>query len=772
MGSGIIGKGVPRLDAVDKVTGRARYSEDFSQRDMLVGKVLRSPHAHARVLRVDAAEAKALPGVEAVLTAEDLPTIKFGTSGHPWSLDPHHRDVADRLILTPKARFVGDAVAAVVAVDLPTAQKALRLIRVDYEVLPCVLTPEAAMADGAPALHEERPGNVLADFGNGYGDLEAELAGAGRVFEGDFETSVVQHCHLENHTAFAYRDSHGRIVINSSTQIPHIVRRVVAQALGLPWGRVQVIKPFVGGGFGAKQDVVVEPLVAAMCLAVHGRPVRYTLTREEVFIDSRTRHAMKFHLRTAVDRDGRLRGIGIQVLSNTGAYASHGHSIAMAGGSNFRSLYAFRTVKYEPRTVYTNLPVAGAMRGYGSPQVFFALESHLEDIARALHQDPIEFRLRNFVDLGHTDPITGMVVRSMGIRECLEKGKALIRWDEKKRACAGQAGPRRRGLGVACFCYASGTYPFGQEIAGARIVMHQDGSVTLQVGATEIGQGSDTAFAQMAAGTLGLPLDRVHVVTSQDTDIAPFDPGAYASRQTTVSGVAVRKAALDVRAQVLAIAARKCGLGPDQLDLRDGRVVELATGLEICTLEEAAMASYYDRLHANPIKSDVSANVRTSAMSYGCTFVEVEVDIPTGKVQVLELYNVHDSGRIINPVLAEGQVHGGVSMGLGYALLEQMLFDPQSGKPLNNNLLDYKLPTILDTPKINAAFVETTDAAGPYGVKALGECPVISPAPALRNAVLDATGVAFNRIPLYPQAVFEKFRAAGLLEEATAASCP
>ncbi len=591
MGSGIVGKGVPRLDAVDKVTGRARYSEDFSQRDMLVGKVLRSPHAHARVLRVDAAEARALPGVEAVLTAEDLPTIKFGTSGHPWSLDPHHRDMADRLILTPKARFVGDAVAAVVAVDLPTAQKALRLIRVDYEVLPCVLTPEAAMAEGAPALHEERPGNVLADFGNGYGDLEAELAGAGQVFEGDFETSVVQHCHLENHTAFAYRDSHGRIVINSSTQIPHIVRRVVAQALGLPWGRVQVIKPFVGGGFGAKQDVVVEPLVAAMCLAVHGRPVRYTLTREEVFIDSRTRHAMKFHLRTAVDRDGRLRGIGIQVLSNTGAYASHGHSIAMAGGSNFRSLYAFRTVKYEPRTVYTNLPVAGAMRGYGSPQVFFALESHLEDIARALHQDPIEFRLRNFVDLGYTDPITGMVVRSMGIRECLEKGKALIRWDEKKRAYAGQAGPRRRGLGVACFCYASGTYPFGQEIAGARIVMHQDGSVTLQVGATEIGQGSDTAFAQMAAETLGLPLDRVHVVTSQDTDIAPFDPGAYASRQTTVSGVAVRKAALDVRAQVLAIAARRCGLGPDQLDLRDERVVELATGLEICTLEEAAMAS-------------------------------------------------------------------------------------------------------------------------------------------------------------------------------------
>jgi xanthine dehydrogenase molybdenum-binding subunit len=764
MGLNVVGKSVQRLDAVAKVTGKARYSEDFQQRDLLVGKVLRSPHAHARVLRMDVSKALALPGVEAVLQPKDLPNLKFGTAGHPWSLDPGHRDVADRLILTDKARFHGDALAAVVAVDLLTAEAALRLIEVDYEVLPFVLTPEDAMAAGAPAIHEERPNNVLGSFGEGFGDLEADLAAADHVFEGEFETSIVQHCHLENHTAFAYQDTHGRMVINSSTQIPHIVRRVVAQALGLSWGRVRVIKPFIGGGFGAKQDVVIEPLVAAMSLAVHGRPVRYSLTREEVFIDSRTRHAMKIHLKTAVSSDGQLQAIGIRLLSNSGAYASHGHSIAMAGGGNFRSLYQFRSVDFRPLTVTTNLPVAGAMRGYGSPQVFFALESHLEDIARALHLDPIAFRKRNLIALGYTDPLTGIVVRTMGVAECIDRGKALIQWDEKKLAYRDQTGPKRRGVGMACFSYASGTFPFSLELAGARIVMNQDGSITLQVGATEIGQGSDTVLAQIAAEVLGIPIGMVHLVSTQDTDVTPFDPGSYASRQTCITGVAVRKAALEARAKVLAIAARKCGLDADALDIRDCEIVEKDLGRVLCSLEDVAMDSYYDRLHADPIKSDVSANVRNSSLAYGVTFVAVEVDLGTGKVEVLELYNVHDSGVIINPKLAEGQVHGGVSMALGAALLEQMLFDPATGKALNNNLLDYKLPTVMDTPRIHAAFVETVDPAASFGAKALGECPVISPGPAIRNAVLDATGVAFNRLPLYPQVVFERLQALGLLE--------
>ena len=761
----IVGKSTQRLDAVAKVTGRAMYTDDFFERDMLVGKVLRSPHAHARVLRIDAAKAKALPGVVAVLTPADLPKIKFATAGHPWSLDPGHRDVEDRLILTEKARFVGDAIAAVVAEDLLIAEKALHLIEVEYEVLPHVLTAEDAMQEGAPLLHENRPGNIVSSFGVQFGDVEAEFQAADLVFEGEYETSIVQHCHIESMSAYAFVDSDGRVVVNSSTQIPHIVRRIVAQALGLSWGRVKVIKPYIGGGFGNKQDVVVEPLAAAMSLAAGGRPVRYCMTREEVFIDTRTRHGMKLHLKTALTKDGTLKGIHMKVLSNTGAYASHGHSIAMSAGGKFRPLYDFRAIKYEPKTVYTNLPVAGAMRGYGTPQIFFALESHLDDIARKLELDPIELRRKNLIKLGHQDPLTKNVVRSFGIPECIEKGKELIHWEEKKKAHQGQTGHLVRGLGMALFAYASGTHPVALELAGARIVMNQDGSVTLQVGATEIGQGSDTVFAQITAETLGLPVAMVHVVTTQDTDITPFDSGAYASRQTFVTGIAVRKAALEVRQKVLEVAARRTGLAPAEMDIRDRMIVETSLGRTVCSLEDVAMDSFYDRLLAAPITSDTSANVRINAMSYGATFVEVEVDIQTGRVEVTELWNVHDSGTIINPKLAEGQVHGGVSMSLGAALLEQMLFDPLTGKPLNPNLLDYKLPTVLDTPKINAAFVETFDAAGTFGSKSLGECPTISPAPAVRNAVLDATGVAFAKIPLYPQVVFEKFREAGLLAE-------
>ena len=761
----IVGKSTQRLDAVAKVTGRAMYTDDFFERDMLVGKVLRSPHAHARVLRIDATKAKALPGVVAVLTPADLPKIKFATAGHPWSLDPGHRDVEDRLILTEKARFVGDAIAAVVAEDLLIAEKALHLIEVEYEVLPHVLTAEDAMQEGAPLLHENRPGNIVSSFGVQFGDVEAEFQAADLVFEGEYETSIVQHCHIESMSAYAFVDSDGRVVVNSSTQIPHIVRRIVAQALGLSWGRVKVIKPYIGGGFGNKQDVVVEPLAAAMSLAAGGRPVRYCMTREEVFIDTRTRHGMKLHLKTALTKDGTLKGIHMKVLSNTGAYASHGHSIAMSAGGKFRPLYDFRAIKYEPKTVYTNLPVAGAMRGYGTPQIFFALESHLDDIARKLELDPIELRRKNLIKLGHQDPLTKNVVRSFGIPECIEKGKELIHWEEKKKAHQGQTGHLVRGLGMALFAYASGTHPVALELAGARIVMNQDGSVTLQVGATEIGQGSDTVFAQITAETLGLPVAMVHVVTTQDTDITPFDSGAYASRQTFVTGIAVRKAALEVRQKVLEVAARRTGLAPAEMDIRDRMIVETSLGRTVCSLEDVAMDSFYDRLLAAPITSDTSANVRINAMSYGATFVEVEVDIQTGRVEVTELWNVHDSGTIINPKLAEGQVHGGVSMSLGAALLEQMLFDPLTGKPLNPNLLDYKLPTVLDTPKINAAFVETFDAAGTFGSKSLGECPTISPAPAVRNAVLDATGVAFAKIPLYPQVVFEKFREAGLLAE-------
>ncbi|HYE80664.1 MAG TPA: xanthine dehydrogenase molybdenum-binding subunit XdhA [Clostridia bacterium] len=759
----VVGKRETRKDAVAKVTGKAKYADDFFERDMLVGKVLRSPYAHAVIKSIDVSKAKAMPGVEAVITHKDLPGVRYATAGHPWSLDPHHRDVADRTILTDKARYVGEAVAAVVACDALTAEKALKLIEVEYEVLPFVLDPEKAMQPGAPVIHEEKPDNILGSVGEEIGDIEEDFKKADHVFEGIYETSIVQHCHLEIQSAYAYVDAGDRIVIVTSTQIPHIVRRIVGQALGISWGKVRVIKPYIGGGFGNKQDVILEPLTAAMSLAVNGKPVRYALTREECFIDTRTRHAMKFYMKTAVSKEGKLLSLNMRPVSNNGAYASHGHTIVMSAGGKSRLLYDFNSMKYEPKTVYTNLPAAGAMRGYGCPQIFFALESHIEDIAREMKIDPIEFRKQNFISVGKVDPHSGIVVRTFGLPECIEKGKQLIKWDEKLEKYREQKGIKRRGLGMACFSYATGTYPHGFEIGGARIVMNQDGSIQLQVGATEIGQGSDTVLSQIAAEVLGLPYDMVHIMSQQDTDISPFDLGAYASRQTFVSGAAVRKAAEEVRQKVLFIAAGIVGLSIDELDIRNAKIIEKSLGREICSLEDIAMGSYYDRVNAAPITSDVTENCRINAMAYGVTFVEVEVDMETGKVEVTEIYNVHDSGVIVNPLLAEGQVHGGVSMSLGMALTEQLLFDSNTGAPLNNNFLDYKLQTIMDTPVIGADFVELHEPAGSVGQKSLGENTTISPAPAVRNAVLNATGLAINKVPLTPQSVFEKLKQSGLL---------
>ncbi len=762
----IIGKSPPRKDARAKVTGEARYAGDYFIPDMLVGKILRSPHAHARVKAIDTTGAEALPGVEAVLTYRNVPQNLYPTAGHPYSLEPERGDVADKTILTGKARFVGDEIAAVVAVDESTAAQALKLIEVEYEVLQPVLTAEAALQEGAPFVHEDRPGNIVGSTGYEMGDLQQAMRKADHIFTDTFETGIVQHCALENHASYAYIDSDERLVIVSSTQIPHICRRIVGQALGLPWGRIRVIKPYVGGGFGGKQDVCLEPLNGAMTMAVGGRPVRLALSREEYMIGTRTRHGVKIKLETGLTKEGRLLGIKVEALSNTGAYASHGHAVMMAGGGKFKFLYAFEAISFAPRTVYTNLPVAGAMRAYGSPQIAFALESHLDNIAAQLDIDPLELRLLNFNRTGFKDPHTGNSIFSCGVKACLERGSEMIDWQERKalyREENRRSKYLKRGVGAACFSYGTGTYPAGLEVAGARIVLNQDGSVQLQIGATEIGQGSDTVLAQMAAEVIGIPVEAVHVVTTQDTDISPFDTGSYASRQTYISGMAVKKAALEVKSEILAVAASMAVCEVDSLDIRRAQIIAKESGQVIMPLDRVALQSYYDRKRSRPITGDVSNNARVNAISFGVTYAAVEVDILTGMIEVLDIVNVHDSGTIINRLLAEGQVYGGMSMGIGYALAEELLFDEQTGRPYNNNLLDYKLPTALDTPEMRLDFVETDEPTGPFGNKALGEPPTISPAPAIRNAVLDATGVAFARIPIRPQIAFERFKQAGLL---------
>lgn len=753
-----VGVSVERVDVRAKVTGRARYVDDILLAGMLHARVFRSRIANGWVRRIDAGRAAAIPGVRAVVTYRDVPRHTFPTAGHPFSLDPARRDIADRRLLTQRIRFYGDEIAAVVAVDEATAERALDEIDVEYEEWPPVLDLAAAWRPGAAEVHEGT-GNLLQESGYGIGDVDAALKGADWVVKGRFVTQVVHPCALENHGAVAAVDPQGCIVVYSSTQIPHICRRIVGQALGIPWGRVRVIRPFVGGGFGGKQDAVVEPLAAFLSTVVGGRPVKLVLPREETFVGTRVRHAMELTLETGGKADGTLTARVLEAGSMNGGYASHGHAIVSKSGTLFRQMYAAEAVRFEAATLYTNTPAAGAMRGYGAPQVIFAVESHMDDIALALGMDPVALRERNLHTEGFVDPPTEVKMHTRGLLECIRKGKGLIAWDAKRRA-GRSTGPRRRGVGMACFCYGTGIYPAGLELGGARIVLKQDGSVDLQIGAAEIGQGSDTALSQIAADVLGIPIETVHIPWEQDTERTPYDPGAYASRQTYVSGMAVKRAAEAVKAAILDRAQALTGAAASELDIVDGWVVERRrSGARLVPVSEVALDSYYNLTTASPIAADVSCNVKTNALAFGCTFVEVEVDTATGKVGILELYNVHDSGRIVNPLMAEGQVQGGVQMGLGYALYEQLLFDRKTGRTLNPNLEDYKIATAVDAPPVNVVFVQTDEPTAPCGNKALGEPPIVSVAPAVRNAILHATGLKIDTLPMTPERLFAAFRA-------------
>jgi len=760
-----IGKSVKRVDAVAKVTGRARYTDDFYMPGMLVAKYLRSTIAHGRVKKIDTRKARQYPGVEAVFTYEDVPKTNFATAGHPYSLDPDHKDVADRLLLTRHVRYWGDEIAIVVAENNIILQEALRLIEVEYEIYEPLVSPRASLAKGAREIHAGSSNVIGESQYTVGGKIDDALASAEITLENEYRTQMCQHCHIENHIAYAYMDDLEHIVVVSSTQIPHIARRIVGEALDVPWGRIRVVKPYIGGGFGAKQDVILEPMVAFLTLQLGGRPIKIDLSREECMIGTRTRHPFDVRMRAGVNKEGTLVALEMDAVANTGAYASHGHSVAGAAGAKSRSLYPRSAMHYHARTVYTNTPAAGAMRAYGAPQVIFAVECIIEEAARKIGMDPVEFRIKNVARQGDADPLSGERFESCGLIECIQRGKDLISWDKKRAAWPmKQSGPLRRGLGVACFSYASGTYPACLEIAGARIILNQDASLHIQVGATEIGQGLDTIVAQMAAETVGVAYADVHVVSTQDTDVAPFDTGAYASRQAYVASNAVFRAARELKAKILEHAGRVTGKLGGELNILNGDIVDRKDpARKVIALKEVALDAYYDKQRGGQLTADVSHKTCTNAPTFGCTFVEIEVDIPLCKVDIKEIHNIHDSGVILHPVMAKGQVHGGVAMGIAAGLYEEMKIDSESGKIYNNNFLDYKIPTVVDVPDIGCEFVETYEPSSGYGNKALGEPPIISPPPAIRNAIYDATGVPIYELPMTPHALFRYFKKAGLI---------
>ena len=764
---GSVGKSVERVDARDKVLGRAKYTDDLCPRNALWIKIMHSSIAHGYVTEIDATDALQIPGVIKVLTCFDVPDRPFPTAGHPWSTDPAHQDVADRQLLNRHVRYYGDEIAVVVAETEMAATLGVAALTATYEELPFALDTDAAMAEGAAQIQENYPGNILAHTRMSVGDLEEAIKEPGLTkIEGTYDTGTVQHYHIENFICFAEMEG-DRIKVTSSTQIPHIVRRVVGQALGIGWGKVRIVKPYIGGGFGNKQDALYEPLCAWVCTQVGGRVVKLDVSREETFISNRVRHALKVHIASWVRPDGTFAARTYKAWSDQGGYASHGHSIAAKGMNCFHEFYQCDNVEADSWTVYTNKPCAGAMRGYGIPQAMWAGESHIDDICAQMGFDPLEFRMRNIMEAGHVNAFNKNENFDDSLRSTLAKGaehidfRALYDSYEKQDPKA----RIRRGVGVASLWYATGVWPVSLESSSARMVLNEDGTLQLSLGETEIGQGGDTVFAQMAADAVGVPYSSVHVVTTQDTDISPFGTGAYASRQTYIAGFAIQQTGELLRQKILAQAQYLTRFPVAKLDLVDGQIIRTTDGRHLMTLEELATEALYSMTNSEHITAESTYQINSNAYSFGCSFAEVEVDMDLCQARLVRLVNVHDCGQLVNPALAEAQVHGGQSMAIGLGLSEELLFDPKTGKPLNNNLLDYKIATMVDHPDLEALFVENFEPTHPFGTKALGEPPTCSPAPAIRNAILQATGVAFNHAPITPHQMFARFSEAGLLKE-------
>jgi len=770
----VVGKPEMKVDAGKLVKGKPVFTDDIHLPGMLHAALLTSPHAHARIKRIDTTQARALPGVHAVLTYRDVPRVIYASGGQTW---PNPKPW-DQVSLDSKVRHVGDRVAVVAAETPEIARAALKLIEVEYEVLPAVFTPEAARRPGAPVIHDEPDAvgihdasrNLAATLHTRVGDVERGLAEADRVFERTYRVHQVQQAAIEPHVCVSYWDEDDRLVIRTSTQVPFHVRRMVAPLLGLPVKRIRVIKPRIGGGFGGKQEMLIEDLCAHLTMAT-GRPVRFEYTREQEFTSARSRHPQKLTYRAGVMNDGTLRALDLRVVENTGAYATHGLTVCSVTGLRGLATYRCPNLRFNADIVYTNIPVPGAFRGYGAPQAEFALECLMDEIALEMGWDTVEFRLKNSLRVGDPIAITGalgegtseesepQIVQTCGLPQCIEQAAAAIGWDRKQdpQWRVDPARPHiRRGLGMAVCMH--GTAIPGLDMGGASIKLNDDGSFNVLVGATDLGTGSDTVLAQIAAETLGVPLNDI-IIYSSDTDFTPFDTGAYASSTTYISGGAVKKAAERVREQLFERAALILSLpspsgrgagGEGGWILRDRRVY--APDGRSVTLSDIALNSLHtqDQRQIMATASHVSPH---SPPPFAAQYAEVEVDTETGQVTVTKLVMAVDCGIAINPLTAIGQIEGGLVQALGYAVSEEMAYD-ENGRLLTTRFGDYRIFQADEVPAITAILVPTYEPSGPFGAKAVAEIPMDGVAPAVANAVYDAVGVRLRALPLTPERVW------------------
>lgn len=755
----VVGKKTARIDGLELVRGRAVFTDDMRLEGMLYLKVLRSPHAHALVKRIDTSRALEMEGVVAVLTHEDFPPRYYTTAGQGYP-EPSPRDT---LILERHVRYVGDRVALVAAESLAAAEAALEAVEVDYEVLPALFDPRESL-DGDILLHPEEgtsgihdaARNIAAHIEADIGDVERALAECDHVFEGEYSTPYVLQAHIEPHITITWMDERDRLVIRTATQVPFHVRRIVAEVLDLPVGRIRVIKPRIGGAFGGKQEILGEELCAAVTLRT-GRPARLEMTRREEFHAARTRHPQTIHFRIGVNGDGAFQAIDMRILENGGAYGAHTLTVMSVTAQKALSIYRCPNVRVVGDGVYTNLPVAGAYRGYGSPQGFFGLEILVDEIAAGLGIDPVELRRKNHIRQGDEVPITEVlgegregfrtVIDSNGLEECIQVGMREIGWESLRSG--GKEGPVKRGVGVAIAAQGCGIA--GIDMGAVFIKMNEDASFNLLMGATDLGTGSDTALAQIAAEVLEVPVEKI-LVYSSDTDMTPFDTGAYASSTTYISGGAVKKAAENVKAQILEQGKKL--LGVDEAEIRDGAVI--AAGGRRMTYEEICTKALYTDEQAQ-IMGIASNMSHLSPLPFNATFADVSVDTETGLVTVNRIVSVTDAGRVINPQMAEGQVEGAVPQSLGMALSEHMVFDEQ-GVALNTDFDRYHIYTALDMPGMTVRFAESHESSGPFGAKAVGEIPINAPAPAVINAIYNACGVRLRSVPVSPEAILRALR--------------
>ncbi len=774
-----VGKPEKKVDAVKLVQGKPAFTADFERRGLLHAKVLHSPHAHALIKKIDTSKARELEGVAAVLTYHDIPRVVYSTAGQS---DPIPGPL-DTFSLDRKVRFVGDRVAFVAAETPEIAEKALGLIEVEYEVLEPILDSRQAM--GSPIrIHDEpeyvnfadsNPAkNLAAEIRIDIGDVEKGFKEADEIFEAEYEVPKVQQVSIEPHVCITYWDEDDRLVIRTSTQVPFHARRQLAPVLGLPIKRIRVIKPRIGGGFGGKQEVLMEDVAAHLTIATK-RPVLYEYTREEEFIAARSRHPMRIKMKTGVKRDGTITANEMYALSDTGAYGCHALTVTGNTGHKAMALYVgdgkYRkspNIRFYADVVYTNTPPAGAFRGYGVPQGYWPLDRHIEKIARAMGFDPIEFRLKNAIRPGEYHPFSTAwnegreprpeIIHTVGLEQCMAQGKAAIGWDDKyaNKDWHSSQNTKRKGIGVAMVMQGT-AIPY-LDMGGASIKMNDDGSFNLLIGATDLGTGSDTVLAQMAAEVLGVPVEDV-ICYSSDTDFTPFDKGAYASSTTYISGTAATKAAQICAERIKIRAAKMLGLPEgEHANIRLADRQAIAPNGQSVSLAEIAL----DTLHRNEQEQIMGVASHVSPFSpppFAAQFAEVTVDTETGQVTVDKLVMAVDSGVIVNPLTASGQIEGGMTQALGYAVCEEMRYD-EKGRPIERDLDRYHVFRANEMPELETIFVETFEPSHPFGVKAVAEIPMNGAAPAVGNAVLDAAGVNVDDNPITPEKVWRELRAA------------